>query len=222
MGAVANRRLPAMRAAEPKDAARINAIFDDVDVVLGPTLARSALPIGRYEGRGAAYTLNGVLRWMPFNGLWNHLGNPAAAVPAGFDAAGLPLSVQLVGAHGSEAAAAGALAAARDRPPVDRRAPAGLLTAPSAAGELLEIATEAARAAGELLRERFLAGGEQATGSKSTPTDVVSEADLAAERAIRAIITARAGPATRSSARRAARRRWGRACAGSSTRSTAR
>jgi len=65
------------------------------------------------------------------------------------------------------------------------------LTAPVAAGELLEIATEAARAAGELLRERFLAGGEEATASKSTPTDVVSEADLAAERAIRAVIAAR-------------------------------
>lgn len=58
-------------------------------------------------------------------------------------------------------------------------------------GELLAIATEAARAAGELLRERFAAGGEQATGSKSSPTDVVSEADLAAERAIRAIIAER-------------------------------
>jgi amidase len=103
MGRVADRRLAAMRAVEPQDAARINAIFDDVDVVLGPTLARSALPVGKYEGRGAAYTLNGVLRWAPFNGVWNHLGNPAAAVPAGFDAAGLPLSVQLVGAHGSEA-----------------------------------------------------------------------------------------------------------------------
>jgi myo-inositol-1(or 4)-monophosphatase len=66
-----------------------------------------------------------------------------------------------------------------------------LTAPPTADGELLEIATEAARAAGELLRERFLAGGEQATASKSTPTDVVSEADLAAERAIRAIISAR-------------------------------
>ena len=39
---------------------------------------------------------------MPFNGVWNHLGNPAAAVPAGFDADGLPLSVQLVARHGAE------------------------------------------------------------------------------------------------------------------------
>ncbi|MEJ7797439.1 MAG: inositol monophosphatase family protein [Solirubrobacteraceae bacterium] len=53
------------------------------------------------------------------------------------------------------------------------------------------IAAEAARAAGMLLRERFVAGGEQATGSKSSPTDLVSEADLAAERAIRALLAAR-------------------------------
>jgi amidase len=103
-GALAHRRLAAVRAAEAGDAARINAIFDDVDVVLGPTLARSALPVGRYEGRGAAATLNGALRWVPFNGVWNHIGNPAAAVPAGFDADGMPLSVQLVGPPDSEAA----------------------------------------------------------------------------------------------------------------------
>ncbi len=88
---------------EAKDAARVNAIFDDVDIVLGPTLARAPLEIGRYEGRSASYTLNGVLRWVPFNGLWNHLGNPAVAVPAGFDAERLPLSVQLVGRPDSDA-----------------------------------------------------------------------------------------------------------------------
>ena len=59
----------------------------------------------------------------------------------------------------------------------------------SATAELRALAERAARAAGELLRERFQAGGERATGSKSTPTDLVSEADLAAERAIREIIT---------------------------------
>jgi myo-inositol-1(or 4)-monophosphatase len=53
------------------------------------------------------------------------------------------------------------------------------------------IAAEAARAAGELLRDRFVAGGELAVGSKSSPTDVVSEADYAAERAIRELLAAR-------------------------------
>jgi myo-inositol-1(or 4)-monophosphatase len=53
------------------------------------------------------------------------------------------------------------------------------------------IASQAARAAGDLLRERFLAGTEKALRSKSTPTDLVSEADLAAEEAIRAVLRAR-------------------------------
>jgi myo-inositol-1(or 4)-monophosphatase len=53
------------------------------------------------------------------------------------------------------------------------------------------IAAECARAAGELLLARFVAGGERAVGSKSSPTDVVSEADFAAERAIRELLAAR-------------------------------
>jgi myo-inositol-1(or 4)-monophosphatase len=53
------------------------------------------------------------------------------------------------------------------------------------------IAVECARAAGELLLERFVAGGERAVGSKSSPTDVVSEADYAAERAIRDLLSER-------------------------------
>ena len=97
LGKVAARAGARARRRERADAARVNAIFDDADIVLGPTLAKAALPIGRYEGRGASYTLNGCLRWIPFNGVWNHLGNPAASVPVGFDARGLPLSVQLVG-----------------------------------------------------------------------------------------------------------------------------
>jgi myo-inositol-1(or 4)-monophosphatase len=59
----------------------------------------------------------------------------------------------------------------------------------SDAGALLDVATEAARTAGALLLERF--GRERVLATKSTPTDLVSEADLAAERAIRAILAAR-------------------------------
>jgi amidase len=125
LGGLAHRRLAGARAAEARDAKRINAIFDDADVVLGPTLARSALPVGKYKGRSAAYTLNAALRFVPFNGVWNHLGNPAAAVPAGFDAAGLPLSVQLVARAGGEEtllALSSQLEAARpwaaERPPI--------------------------------------------------------------------------------------------------------
>jgi myo-inositol-1(or 4)-monophosphatase len=51
--------------------------------------------------------------------------------------------------------------------------------------ELLELATTLARDAGALLLERFEGGRERALASKSTPTDLVSEADLASERLIR-------------------------------------
>jgi myo-inositol-1(or 4)-monophosphatase len=56
---------------------------------------------------------------------------------------------------------------------------------------LLGVAEEAAIAAGELLRTRFEAGVERALRTKSTPTDLVSQADLAAEEAIRAVLSAR-------------------------------
>lgn len=51
--------------------------------------------------------------------------------------------------------------------------------------QLLALAVDLARDAGSLLRERFEGGHERALASKSTPTDLVSEADLASERLIR-------------------------------------
>ena len=45
--------------------------------------------------------------------------------------------------------------------------------------------------AGELLLERARAGREREVSSKSTPTDLVSEADLASERAIHALLAER-------------------------------
>jgi myo-inositol-1(or 4)-monophosphatase len=56
--------------------------------------------------------------------------------------------------------------------------------------ELLEVAIEAARAAASELTARF---GDRSRGvtSKSTPTDLVSEADVAAEAAIREVLARR-------------------------------
>jgi myo-inositol-1(or 4)-monophosphatase len=56
---------------------------------------------------------------------------------------------------------------------------------------LLAVAVEAARMAGALLAERAREGIERGVRSKSTPTDLVSEADLASERAIRELLAAR-------------------------------
>jgi myo-inositol-1(or 4)-monophosphatase len=55
---------------------------------------------------------------------------------------------------------------------------------------LLALAARAAREAGEMLAARAGRGAEARVSSKSTPTDLVSEADLAAERAIRELLGA--------------------------------
>jgi myo-inositol-1(or 4)-monophosphatase len=59
------------------------------------------------------------------------------------------------------------------------------------ADALLKLAVEAATAAGALLLERVHHGAESHVSSKSTPTDLVSEADLASERAIREMLARR-------------------------------
>jgi myo-inositol-1(or 4)-monophosphatase len=61
----------------------------------------------------------------------------------------------------------------------------------SEAQALLAVAVDAARMAGALLLERAAHGAEREVSSKSTPTDLVSEADLASERAIRELLAAR-------------------------------
>jgi amidase len=62
---------------------------------------------------------------VPYFGAFNATGQPAASVPAGFDAAGLPLAIQLVGPPAGEAvllALSAQLEAARPwanpRPPI--------------------------------------------------------------------------------------------------------
>jgi amidase len=84
-------------------AARLNRVFDGHDVLMTPAVAAMAPLIGRLQGRGALWTVNTVAGWVPFNGIWNVTGQPAAAVPAGMTPDGLPRSVQLVGRPADEA-----------------------------------------------------------------------------------------------------------------------
>jgi myo-inositol-1(or 4)-monophosphatase len=70
-------------------------------------------------------------------------------------------------------------------------APARSATDAHEADALLAIAVDAARSAGALLLERVSRGAERSIASKSTPTDLVSEAGLASEHAIRELLGAR-------------------------------
>jgi amidase len=106
------------------DATRINALFDSYDVLVTPVMGGTAIPIRRWEGKGALRTVIGMSRFYPYCVPWNHLGNPAMSVPMGFAADGLPLAVQIIGRPGDEStllSLAGQIEA--ERPWADKRPP---------------------------------------------------------------------------------------------------
>jgi amidase len=106
------------------DARRVNAIFDHCDVLITPVMGGTALPVRRWEGQGALRTVLGMSRFYPYCVPWNHLGNPAMAVPAGFDADGMPLSVQVIARPGDEATLLSLAAQLEaERPWADKRPP---------------------------------------------------------------------------------------------------
>jgi amidase len=117
-------RVAKMRAGEQKLRDRMWDGLGGADVLLQPTVTTLAPPVGKWEGKGAFATLNGIAGHVPYNGVWNATGQPAAAVPAGLSASGLPLSVQLVAPIGGEQlllALAAQLEA--ERPWAERRPP---------------------------------------------------------------------------------------------------
>ncbi len=121
---ISDRRLKSALAGEAKHARRLGQTFDAYDVLMTPTLARPAEKVGKWEGRGMIWTLNGVARYIPFTTPWNLTGQPAAAVPAGFTPGGLPLSVQLIGRpHDETTLISLAAEIEAERPWADRRPP---------------------------------------------------------------------------------------------------
>jgi amidase len=98
-----DRTMEAVRTAEERVSARIQSIFDDVDVVITPGTASGPSRVGAYRRRGAVSTLLLVAQQVPYFPVWNLTGQPAAVVPWDLDGDGLPLSVQLVGRPYGEA-----------------------------------------------------------------------------------------------------------------------
>ena len=78
-------------------AAKANRVFDGIEVLLTPAIAHRPPRVGVLDGRG---TVRASLASMPaiaYAALWNVAGNPAASLPCGLAADGLPVAVQLVG-----------------------------------------------------------------------------------------------------------------------------
>lgn len=69
----------------------INRLFEQVDVLIAPTLLQGALPIDK--------NFNETWRYMGGNGGFSNLaGLPSISVPMGFTSAGLPLGLEIIGA----------------------------------------------------------------------------------------------------------------------------
>jgi len=89
-------------AAGERVAEKANRVFEGVDVLLTPTIGPRPRRVGVLDRGGpisAALKAQPMIAW---TALWNVTGNPAASVPAGLGADGLPLAVQLVGGIGDE------------------------------------------------------------------------------------------------------------------------
>jgi aspartyl-tRNA(Asn)/glutamyl-tRNA(Gln) amidotransferase subunit A len=85
---------------------QVQAWFDDFDIVAMPTLSRPALPIdqdffGPIEIDNQSVE-NIRAAWYPYTMPFNLTGNPAVSLPCGFDAAGMPLAIQLVARPGED------------------------------------------------------------------------------------------------------------------------
>lgn len=77
--------------------AQVEAATAHVDVILTPGLAQPGPVAEGWHRRGWVANLRANIGYAPYAALWNLLGWPAAAVPAGWhDGAQVPLSVQLV------------------------------------------------------------------------------------------------------------------------------
>jgi Asp-tRNA(Asn)/Glu-tRNA(Gln) amidotransferase A subunit family amidase len=80
---------------EAKVAARLNAVFADRDIVVTPATAAPPPSAEISRGAGAFRSFNQGSPYVCCTPAWNLVGQPAASVPAGVDADGLPMAVQL-------------------------------------------------------------------------------------------------------------------------------
>lgn len=81
-------------------AAASHAFFSRFDLLVCPVMPVAPYRLGRDVPDGFA---DEDWSWCPYTYPWNMTGQPAASVPVGFTACGLPVGVQIVGRMGEEA-----------------------------------------------------------------------------------------------------------------------
>lgn len=82
--------------------ARMEDFFQRYDLLLTPTTAVPAYPIGARPREIMGQRVNKLWGATPFTAGFNLSGNPAASIPCGFSSDGLPIGLQIVGRWGDE------------------------------------------------------------------------------------------------------------------------
>ncbi|MBW4554582.1 MAG: amidase [Trichormus sp. ATA11-4-KO1] len=84
-------------------ARQIVAFFDTVDVLVLPVYLHSPIRIGEWANLSPEETFQKIIHWVAPCPAANATGQPAIALPVGFDSNNLPISVQLMGKPAAEA-----------------------------------------------------------------------------------------------------------------------
>jgi aspartyl-tRNA(Asn)/glutamyl-tRNA(Gln) amidotransferase subunit A len=77
--------------------------FDSFDLLLTPTMAVPSFPINAFPAIVNGLAVDRRWGYNPFCFQMNITGNPAASIPCGFTADGLPIGLQIIGHHRDEA-----------------------------------------------------------------------------------------------------------------------
>jgi amidase len=84
----------------------VGAWFETIDLLVTPTTAEPAWPLGWMNANDPAYDATGwfdrVFSKIPFTALFNMTGQPAITVPVAESSSGLPIGIQLVARYGRE------------------------------------------------------------------------------------------------------------------------
>ncbi|GAA5091036.1 amidase [Nocardia iowensis] len=83
-------------------ARKADRLFADCDLLLTPTIANRPPQLGVLDGANTVRAQIASIPMVAYTALWNVTGHPAASLPAGVGADGLPLAVQLVGPTNGE------------------------------------------------------------------------------------------------------------------------
>ncbi|PPS43228.1 amidase [Chroococcidiopsis sp. TS-821] len=83
-------------------ARQIVAFFDSVDVLIAPTYMHPTISVGEWANLSPEETLQRMINWIAPCPPFNASGQPAIALPTGFDRNGVPIGIQLVGRPAAE------------------------------------------------------------------------------------------------------------------------